>query len=212
MPKIVNKDEKKQEIAFAALEVFMEKGFENSRIIDIAKGASISKGLVYQYFDSKDQVILYVMDLLWLETEEKIRNLDEKLLDEKDLLKASIDEICNFFDNDLISLRKMSIIFTELFSLLLKGKIPELETVFDRIIDSMKGMIVNILERGIKAGIFREDIDPSDEAMLLVASLDGVGMHHALKPERIDLRRSIDRYLEMFFNNIATRNGGEVND
>jgi|GEM_PF-559091 len=203
MPKIVDREEKKREIAFGAFEVFMVQGFENSRIIDIAKAVGISKGLVYQYFDSKDEILLYVMNFLWFETEERVRALEEKLSDEKDLLRASIDELCTFFDNDFMSLKKMTVILTEVFSLILKEKVSELDEVFNRIVDSMKGMVERILQRGVNGGVFRSDIDISEKAMLLVASLDGVGLHHALKPERMDMKAGIESFLEMFFMSIA---------
>ena len=47
----------KKEIIFAAaLKVFLEKGYEEARIIDIAETAGIGKGTVYQYFSSKQEL------------------------------------------------------------------------------------------------------------------------------------------------------------
>ncbi len=203
MPKIINREEKQNQIAFGALEVFMEKGFENSRIIDIASAVGISKGLVYQYFDSKEEILLYVMNFLWLQTEQRVQALEELLSDERDLIRSAIDEICRFFDNDLMSLKKMTIIFTEVFSLILKGKVPELGEIFNRIVDSMKGMFERIIRRGVNEGVFRSDLDISEKSMLLVASLDGVGLHCALNPSRIDMMKGIESFLEMFFQSIS---------
>lgn len=47
----------KMKITVAALELFSKKGFINTSINDIAKTAGISKGLMYNYFESKDMLL-----------------------------------------------------------------------------------------------------------------------------------------------------------
>lgn len=45
------------EVLDAALDLFIEKGFAATRVEDIAKRAGISKGGVYLYFPSKEQIL-----------------------------------------------------------------------------------------------------------------------------------------------------------
>jgi len=56
MPKIVDKEEKKARILEASIKVLAEKGWNKTKISDIAKAADIGKGTVYEYFRSKDEV------------------------------------------------------------------------------------------------------------------------------------------------------------
>ncbi|MGK7924917.1 MAG: TetR/AcrR family transcriptional regulator, partial [Spirulina sp.] len=70
MPKIVDKEQKRQDIVEASLQVFKCKGYQGTRIIDIAKEAGIGKGTVYEYFHSKDEIILGVFDELFLDYEQ----------------------------------------------------------------------------------------------------------------------------------------------
>lgn len=51
------RQERRESIMQAALELFAEDGFENTSIKQIAKKADISKGLIYNYFDSKEQLL-----------------------------------------------------------------------------------------------------------------------------------------------------------
>ncbi|MFN7116163.1 MAG: TetR/AcrR family transcriptional regulator [Saprospiraceae bacterium] len=44
-----------------ALELFAERGYHNTSISDIAKKAAISKGLMYNYFDSKDALLFSIL-------------------------------------------------------------------------------------------------------------------------------------------------------
>lgn len=87
-----------QSIIEAASILFMQKGFEKTSMMDIAKEAGISKGAIYHHFKSKDEIIQMVMDLqknhiedcleTWLEemdgfsAKEKLVKLLEKNLQE----------------------------------------------------------------------------------------------------------------------------------
>lgn len=53
--------DKREGILLAAMELFREKGFASTRIIDIAEKAGIGKGTVYAYFQSKDEIISYIV-------------------------------------------------------------------------------------------------------------------------------------------------------
>ena len=48
---------KRQLIMDAALQVFVQNGYEKTKIIDVAKTAGIGKGTVYEYFSSKEELI-----------------------------------------------------------------------------------------------------------------------------------------------------------
>ena len=60
-------DEKKQELIRISFQLFMQNGYENTRIQDIMNAAKISKGAMYHYFASKDEildaVLNYIIDL-----------------------------------------------------------------------------------------------------------------------------------------------------
>ena len=60
MPTRVTKSEKRTRIINAALAVFSRDGFQNAKIEDIARTADIGKGTLYEYFSSKDELLLEV--------------------------------------------------------------------------------------------------------------------------------------------------------
>jgi len=57
-PKIVDRDKKRAEILHAAMKVFAAQGIHNFRMIDIAVEAGVGKGTLYEYFPSKDDLII----------------------------------------------------------------------------------------------------------------------------------------------------------
>jgi AcrR family transcriptional regulator len=50
------KDDRQKQILLAALEIFIHRGFAATKMCDIAKAAGISYGLMYHYFQSKDDI------------------------------------------------------------------------------------------------------------------------------------------------------------
>lgn len=55
------KDARPGELAAAALALFVERGFAGTRLDDVAKRAGVSKGTLYLYFDSKDDLFKAVV-------------------------------------------------------------------------------------------------------------------------------------------------------
>src|SRR5688500_11105846 len=57
-----NVADKHEAILRAGVKVFAEKGYFNSKVADIARGAGIADGTVYLYFKSKDEILHSIFD------------------------------------------------------------------------------------------------------------------------------------------------------
>jgi TetR/AcrR family transcriptional regulator, fatty acid metabolism regulator protein len=57
--------DRRKQILKAAVEVFAERGFHRTRVSDIAKRAGVAYGLIYHYFDSKDDVLNSLFEENW---------------------------------------------------------------------------------------------------------------------------------------------------
>lgn len=81
MPPIVSdeyKEKKKKEILASAFACFAKKGFEAATIDDIVQHSGISKGAIYNYFSSKDDIYLELMRSETIETNgELIKKISE---------------------------------------------------------------------------------------------------------------------------------------
>ena len=115
---------RREQILEAAVKVFAEKGFRTAKIQEVANAAGISNGTVYNYFRSKDEVLLALLERL-NETEarpaqfEQLKNADlqavflaqmkhrfEFMMTQKDVMRAVLPEIISnpevralYFDN-----------------------------------------------------------------------------------------------------------------
>lgn len=77
----VKKEEKREKILRAAMELFAEKGFENVTTMEIAGKAGVGKGTLYTYFPSKEDIFLGVVRKVY---ESFIDDIKTSLEDAKD--------------------------------------------------------------------------------------------------------------------------------
>jgi AcrR family transcriptional regulator len=75
MPKRVDRAARREEILAAAVKVFARKGFAASRVEDVAAEACIGKGVVYLYFDSRDELLLSVFSAYAEQTKTMLASL-----------------------------------------------------------------------------------------------------------------------------------------
>jgi TetR/AcrR family fatty acid metabolism transcriptional regulator len=61
----------------AAINVFAEKGYHGCRISDVARAAGVAHGLVYHYFEDKEQLLEAVFELGWGGFVARVREIAE---------------------------------------------------------------------------------------------------------------------------------------
>lgn len=84
---IIDKNEKRKQIAFLCKELLFQNGIKNITVSQIAAEAGIGKGTVYEYFSSKDEIVFEILNILvedmqkWFEEffDEQKFNFEEKL-------------------------------------------------------------------------------------------------------------------------------------
>ena len=57
-------NEARERIINAAIELFSQKGYDATRVNDIANAANVNKALIYYYFKSKQDILDYMVDSL----------------------------------------------------------------------------------------------------------------------------------------------------
>src|SRR5579872_4047692 len=72
MPKIVDHERRREEIALVACRVVAEYGFDQATIVRIARQAGYTTGMVAHYFDSKQEIIIAALRLILRRIEERL--------------------------------------------------------------------------------------------------------------------------------------------
>jgi TetR/AcrR family transcriptional regulator, transcriptional repressor of bet genes len=72
MPKIVDHEQRREQIALVACQVVAQYGFEQATIVRIAREAGYTTGMVAHYFDTKQDIIIAALRLILRRIEERL--------------------------------------------------------------------------------------------------------------------------------------------
>ena len=72
MPKIVDHEQRRDEIALIACRVVARYGFEQATIVPIARAAGCTTGMIAHYFETKQDIILAALRLILRRIEERL--------------------------------------------------------------------------------------------------------------------------------------------
>ncbi len=72
MPKIVDHNQRRDEIALVACQVVAEHGFGRATMVRIARQAGYTTGMVAHYFDSKQDIVIAALRLILRRIEERL--------------------------------------------------------------------------------------------------------------------------------------------
>src|ERR1700680_654660 len=72
MPKIVNHEQRRDEIALVACRVVADYGFDQATVVRIAREAGYTTGMVAHYFDTKQDIIIAALRLILRRIEERL--------------------------------------------------------------------------------------------------------------------------------------------
>lgn len=149
---------RKAEISRVAWKLFLDSGYRETTMADIAKAAGLSRKTLYQYFKSREEIALEIEVGLFRDF---IGLMDEHL---PKLSGNGYQKAVRYFEliEQNIDGYKEAIQFTGLFDFQIKGRYaiePPVEA-FIKLIAKAGSYLKNILEEGIKDGSVCNTLDP----------------------------------------------------
>ena len=199
-PKLVNKEEKKREIAFAAMQVFSEKGVVNTKISDIAVCAKIGKGTIYEYFKSKEDIFIFVFEILFSQIFTEISTVVNKSNSPSEKLKQIISlSVSSFMDNPY----NMAEIMLDIWAEGIREHNEKLKKVFnlEKMYGEFRIIVEDVLQEGINMGKFRE-MDTTVSAAIIIGALDGILLQWLMQKDLFKADSVTDSFIRLFLNGI----------
>ncbi len=189
-PKQDVSEERKSQILDAAMETFTEKGFHKTRMSDIAESSGLSKGSLYWYFDSKDAIILRLIDRVF---EFEIKDLTALLTDDR-----SAEERLYLYaergGQDIIKMLKWMPLVYDFLALAFRQ--DTIKNAIQRYYQKNLDLLVALIQQGIDAGEFNP-VNPMEAAYALGAIIEGTVMLWLYDPEQIDILAHIKTSTEL---------------
>ncbi|MCU0898117.1 MAG: TetR/AcrR family transcriptional regulator [Burkholderiales bacterium] len=145
------KESRPAELMEAALDLFAEKGYAATRLEDVAQRAGVSKGTLYLYFDSKEELFKAVVRQglvpALVEAEKLVAEFDGPAADLFRQIVLGWWQLIG--DTRLSAIPKIMISEARNF--------PEIaDFYYEEVIERGTGLFVRALERGVATGEFRD--------------------------------------------------------
>lgn len=162
-----------------ALELFSSHGYEYTSMSLIAKEAGISKGLIYNYFDSKEQLLFALIENLHKED-----NKYREVFDNENPREV-LESLFRIFFKEI---KENSRIWKMITALSLQ--LEKFDFIHDMALKKLHGYYYLIEQQLNKIGY----PNPSEETKLIAALFDGIGLHYLIIKEDYPLSE-IENYL-----------------
>ena len=171
------KQKRREQIILTALETFAKRGYHRTSVSEIAKAAGISKGLMYNYFDSKEDLLITVLEYVLQQAMDTIFNsIAEKsrTLSPRELLAFGIKRFFEVMQAQA-DLWKLS--------MSLSMQVADMPKVH-RIFVQMYNMTFHQIEQMLCAA---DVSDAPVKARIIAAQLDGIALHYFVMGDNYDL-------------------------
>ena len=156
--------DRRRQILDAAIRVFARQGFNACRVSDIAREANVAYGLVYHYFDSKDQVLNELFVERWSLLLQAIEEVDRQDVPAREKLDAVAGFIIDSYRHDPQLMKVIIIEVTRAANSFTRTHLAEIRQAFD--------LIAKIVRDAQEAGEFRDDIDAGFASMWFYGAIE----------------------------------------
>lgn len=190
----VSKERTKQ-ILEAAMKVFSRSGFQQASVDDIVEESGLSKGALYWYFKSKDDIIVGILDHLFAGELSAVRELAQAEGSAEDRMIRFARLTGTEFKNML----RLTPITYEFYSLAFRDK--TVQKALRKYFHGYVASLVPLIEQGIDRGEFRK-VDPEQTAIAMGAIIEGTLLLWVFDPRMVKLEQQIDSSIRLFLDGL----------
>lgn len=199
---------RKDELIETAFLLFLKKGFDRVSLNEIIKSAGITTGGFYYYFDSKESLIIEVIDrYIFFYFNTPVQTMKNSKESSKNKIKTYLSKSIGYdinkkkFTNRTESGKKID--YKELYILYIGSlqKYDILKKKYSEAILYITNSIKELLDEGISSGEFRKNFDSYEFASLILAIFSGT-ISSWMVMENIDLYDTFSDHIDQIWINI----------
>lgn len=192
----------RQDLLDAALSVFSQKGYEATRLEDVAQAAEVTRGAIYHHFGSKADLFMAL--------------IEDASTQGGDVVKGAIAAGGTFVEiTRRVLVRTMNLLeenrrFREIMALSLfkAGGSPELETLSQQRHDqalTQVEQLAGFFQAGIDQGALRPDLDPTVMGRAILAYQNGLAMLWLSNQEAFSIQAQAEQLADVFLHGILAK-------
>jgi AcrR family transcriptional regulator len=156
--------DKRRLILDAAVRVFAGRGFHACRVADIAEEAGVAYGLVYHYFESKDEVLDTLFLERWNVMLEMIREVDAQPIPVRAKLAAIVSFIVDSYRHDPDLMKVIIVEVTRAANSFGRTHLGAIRTAYE--------LIAGIVTKAQAEGEFRPEIEARFAAIAFYGAIE----------------------------------------
>ncbi|MGN7453635.1 TetR/AcrR family transcriptional regulator [Paenibacillus pasadenensis] len=184
------KQEKYELILEAALKVIAENGYHGSQVSKIAKEAGVADGTIYLYFKKKEDILISLF-------QEKLGSLVERFnarVRETSSAEEALRAVCEIHYTELES----NVNLAYVTQIELRQSSLELRKAIGLAVKPYIELIEHILDKGVREGEFRPDLDLKLTRLLLFGAMDEVVTSWLISGMKYSLTAQVGKTVEFF--------------
>lgn len=184
--------EKYDAIIDAAVRVIAEHGYHNAQVSKIAREAKVADGTIYLYFKNKDDVLISLfsekMGAFITQVEEALKSVE-----------SAVDQLYTLIRLHFESLEKDRQLAT-VTQIELRQSNPEVRKGIGEILKRYLDIIDQVVENGIRQGVFRSDLDVRITRKMIFGTLDETVTSWIMNDYKYSLSDQVDPIHRLFIN------------
>ncbi|HEU5329321.1 MAG: TetR/AcrR family transcriptional regulator [Thermomicrobiales bacterium] len=193
--------ERRDQILDAASKVFARFGLQRARMDDIADASNLSKGALYLYFKSKDDLIAAILRRLY---EHELRALRAAHTD----TGSASQQLLALAGHAVGQVQQLSILLPIWFEFYaLAGRQRAVRQSLIGYFQEYRTLLAALIQRGCDQGEFRP-VDAEQTAIAFIALLEGVTLLWAVAPETFDVAAQARSSVRLLLAGIAASDSG----
>ena len=188
--------ERRQQIMQAAMACFARKGYHKTTMDDIVAESSLSKGTLYWYFKSKDELFFSLVNAFFLEIQQDLDAIFDQPSSATEKLRTLAHEFARFYE-------EVAEFLNVFFEFWIQGtRNEQLNQLFHSMLSQYRGIIAGIIDEGFKTGEFKE-VDADQLAIAMMAAYDGLWFYKMLMPGEVDLGQASGTFIETLLSGLS---------
>ena len=156
--------DKRRLILDAAIRVFARRGFHHCRVSDVADEAGVAYGLVYHYFDSKEEILNQVFSERWQLMLDAITHIDSQPLPAREKLHRVASFIIDSYHHEPDLMKVIIVEVTRAANSFGREHLEKIREAY--------AMIAAIVSSAQDEGSFKSDISADFAAMCFYGAIE----------------------------------------
>ena len=191
------KEDRPQEITEAALEAFAEKGYAATRVEEVAKRAGVSKGLMYLYFKTKEELFKSVVKSVVIRRiDQLIGNIESTDLSSEDFIRGPLLSFMKQIPGSPVAI-VIRLLISE------GPRHPDLvDYYYENVVAKGLAAITGFVERGVERGEFRKSVITELPQLFLAPVMLSIVWGIIFKTRRLDTDKLIETQIDMLLTHI----------